>query len=618
MIESTLFASFHMWGVFAIILGALFLFAVEWTPMEVTAMGVVAALLLFFAVFPLTDGVGNLMLTPTRILEGFANPALITVLALLVMGQGMVRTGVLDRGARMILGFAGRRSWLSIGLVLIVALGVSGFLNNIPVVVIFIPVMQVLAARFGRSVSKLMIPLSFAAVLGGMTTLVGSSTNLLVNSALIEVGQRPFDFFDFSIPGLVMAAAGFVYVYLFAPRLLADRASYVQALVDRGGRQFIAQITLSQDSALLGKTARGGIFTDLTDMTVRMIQRGERAILPPFEDHVLGPGDVLVVAATRKALTDALEKDLGLLYPQLGDGREPEPADEMPWSGGSRMMAEAMVTPGSNLVGLTLSHIGFRYKTRCIVLGIRRRSRMIRTQMTSIRLQAGDVLLVLGRPEDIDALKVNNDVVLIEWSTEELPVLSHARRAVLIFVGSISLAATGVLPIVVAALSGAIAMVASNVVNVRQASRALDPKVVATIGAALAMGVCLQDTGGAAYLAHLLLLLVGDASPTVVLSFFFLLVATLSNIISTKTCAVLFTPIAVDIALQLGISPVPFVVAVVFAANCSFASPIGYQTNLLVMGPGHYRFLDFTRVGIPLIFLLWGAFTLFVPWYYGF
>ncbi len=608
-----------MWWTFAIILGALALFALEWTPMEVTSIGIVCALLLFFSVFPVLGSGGVNQLDASRILEGFANPALVTVLALLVMGQGMVRTGVLDHAARLILRVGRRQAALSLALVLAVALGVSGFLNNIPVVVIFIPVMQMLAARFRRSVSKVMMPLSFAAVLGGMTTLVGSSTNLLVNSALIEVGQRPFGFFEFSMLGLVMAGAGFLYVFLVAPLLLPDRASYVQSLMAGGGRQFIAQITLSEGAALIGKTAPGGIFADLPDMTVHMVHRGEQTILPPFEGLTLRAGDVLVVAATRQALREALAKDPVLLYPVLSDEEEGrgEDRESGPWHGPSRVLAEAMVTPASNLNGRTLPQIGFRHKTGCIVLGVQRRSRMLRTRLTDIRLEAGDVLLVQGQPEAIDGLKVNPDIVLIEWSTEELPALDHAKRAVAIFVGAMGLAAAGLLPIVAATLTGAVAMVATGVLNVSQAARAIDPKIVATIGAALAMGVSLEETGGAAFLAHLLLVAVGDAGPAVVLALFFLLVAGLSNIISTKTCAVLFTPIAVDIALELAIAPQVFAVAVVFAANCSFASPLGYQTNLLVMGPGHYRFLDFARAGAPLIILLWLTFALVAPIYYG-
>ncbi len=610
-------AGFQMWALFALILGALVLYALERLPMEVTAIGVVCVLLVFFHLFPVPGAGGANALGPARILEGFGNPALVTVLSLLVMGQGIVRTGVLDRMARLVMGVGGGRAWISLAVVLAVSVAVSGFLSNIPVVVIFIPIMQALAARFGRSVSKVMIPLSYAAVLGGMTTLIGSSTNLLVNSGLVGMGETPFAFFDFTVPGLVMAAAGLAYVLLAAPRLLPDRASLADSLLGVGGKQFIAQITVSGDSELVGEVAPGGLFPSLPEMTVRMIQRGERAILPPFEDISVLPGDVLVVAATRQALTEALAHDPGLLSPDLQDGRGGEREGGEPWHEGERVLAEAMVAPASRLIGMTIARIGFRYKTRCIVLGIQRRSRMIRARLTDIRLRAGDVLLVQGQPDDVGALKANRDVVLIEWSAQELPALRRSRRASLIFLTVIGCAASGLVPVVVATLTGAAAMVAVGVLNVHQAVRALDARIIATIGSALALGAALQETGGAAFIAHTLVEALYGVGPVITLSLFFLLVAGLSNIISTKTAAVLFTPIAVDIALELGVAPAAFAVAVVFASNCSFASPLGYQTNLLVMGPGHYRFTDFARAGIPLIVLMWIVFTLFAPWYYG-
>ena len=607
-----------MWAVFAFILVGLVFYVFERAAMEVTSLGIICALLIFFHFFPVIhDGVPAL--TPGRILQGFANPALITVLALLVMGQGMVRTGVLDRGANLLLGVGGGSLTVSLLLILVAAMAVSAFLNNIPVVVIFIPIMQALAHRYGRSASKLMIPLSYGSVLGGMTTLIGSSTNLLVNSALIEVKATPFGFFDFTIPGLVMASVGLIYVLLVAPRLLPDRYGMADSIVDGDGKHFVAQITVTAESELVGKDAPGGHFSVLPDKTLRMVQRGEQAILPPYEDFTVRPGDILVVSATRKALGNFLAEDPGLLYPDLEEDRDVpgQVTSGGRWLEGGQALAEVMVAPASGLAGLTLPQIGFRYKTHCIVLGLQRRSRMVRERITGIRLRAGDVLLVQGQPDDIAALKRFRDVVLLEWSAEELPVLDHAKRATLIFITVLALAASGVVPIVVAALTGAAAMVVVGVLNVRQAFQAVDPKIVTTIGAALALGVTLQETGGARYIAQGLLTTLGDAGPATILSLFFLLVAGLSNIISTKTAAVLFTPIAVDLAVAVGVEPQVFAVAVVFAANCSFASPLGYQTNLLVMGPGHYKFIDFVRAGTPLIVLMWIVFSLFAPWYYG-
>lgn len=614
----------QMWATYALIIGALVFYALEKWPMEIISIGVVCALLILFHLFPMVDDGGEPLLTPARLLQGFANPALITVLALLVIGQGMVRAGVLDVLARWVFRLGGGRQWSSVALVLAVALAVSGFLNNIPVVVIFIPIMQALSTRFGSTPSKLMIPLSYAAVLGGMTTLVGSSTNLLVNSAMIELDVEPFGFFDFSVPGLVMAGVGLVYVLVAAPRLLPSRYLRAEDLLSGGGKQFIAQLTVARESPLVGMGAPGGLFANLPDMTVRMVQRGEQAILPPFEGYAARADDVLVVAATRKALTEALARNPGLIAPELSIDDVPEAAsqkgkaeDERPRRASNQVMAEVMVAPASRLDGQTLRQVGFHHQTRCAVLGIQRRSRMIRSRMTDIRLEAGDVLLVQGTAEDISALKVNRDVVLMEWSAEELPALDHARSAAFIFLVVITLAASGLVPIVVATLTGAVAMVAVGALNARQAARAVDPRIVTTIGAALALGVALQETGGAQFIAGSLVNVMAGAGPAAILSVFFLVVAALSNVISTKTSAVLFTPIAIDIAVELGVSPEVFAVAVVFAANCSFASPLGYQTNLLVLGPGRYKFIDFARTGIPLIILLWAVFTLFVPRWYG-
>jgi len=614
-------AGFQMWATFALIVVAFAVYVSEKLPMEMTSLGVVCALLVFFHFFPVPGPRGDNQLDAARILEGFANPALISVLALLVMGQGMIRTGVLERGAHWILDWGGGHlnTTGAVLLSLAVVAAISAFLNNTPVVIIFIPIMQALAHKFSRSPSKIMMPLSFVAILGGMTTLIGSSTNLLVNGALIEMEVRPFGFFDFTVPGVLLAATGLLYVLLAAPRLLPDRAGMSAALVDQDGRQFIAQITVAPDSEMIGKSAPGGHFASLPEKTLRVVQRGERAILPPFEDFVAEAGDVLVVAATREVLAKFAAADPEPLHAELekDDALAGDEASGGRWQEGRQALAEVMVAPASRMIGQTLPQIGFRYQTHCIVLGIQRRSRMIRQQMTDIRLEAGDVLLVQGQSKDIRALRANRDVVLLEWSAEELPALDHAKRASAIFLLAVALAALGVVPIAIASVVGAVAMVATGVLNLRQATRALDRKILTAVAAALAMSVALLETGGAAFVAHGLARGMAGLPPAFVLSLFFLVAATMTNFISNNAIAVLFTPIAVDLATEIGVEPHVFAVAVVLAANCSFASPLGYQTNLLVMGPGHYQFADFARAGVPLVLLLWLAFSLFAPWYYG-
>jgi di/tricarboxylate transporter len=610
-------ASFQMWAVFGLIAVAIVLYALERPTLELTSLGVVAALLVLFRVFPVTDAQGVSLLGPKDLLAGFADPALIAVLALLVMGQAIVQTGALDRAARWLATIRRHHPVLAIWASLACALAISAVLNNTPVVVVFIPIMAALAERLNRTVSGVMLPLSYAAILGGMTTLMGSSTNLLVLSSMIDLGLEPLGFFDFTVPGLVLAAVGLVYVLLVAPRLLPDRASFARALVEGEGKQFIAQIVVNQGSPLVGERPVAGMFPSLPDMTVRMIQRGEHPLLPPFEDTALRPGDVVIVAATRKALTELVAS-----VPELITGASPVP-DTAPAprgesaAGTEQSLAEVVVAPVSRLIGRNLVQIGFYYQTHCVVLGIQRRTRMIRARVDEIRLEAGDVLLVLGARADVMALRANRDVLLIEWSTRELPARVHAHRALAVFAVVVALVASNLLPIVVAAVAGAAAMIAGGCLNVRQASRAVDRQVMLLVGTALALGSSLQATGGAAFLANAMVSALDGYSVPVTLSAFFILVAALTNVISNNATAVLFTPIAINTALALDTDPLVFVFAVIFAANCSFATPIGYQTNLLVMGPGHYRFGDYLRAGTPLIIIVWLTFSLFAPWYYG-
>lgn len=614
-------AELQMWAIFAVILIALAAYVAEKWPMELTSLGTICVILVFFQFFyvekPSSENGG---LTPSRILEGFANPALIAVLSLLIMGQGLIRTGILDRAAQWMLDHMRAKipAIAAMFIVLFIVGAISGFLNNTPVVVIFIPIMQAMAHRYGISPSRVMIPLSFAAILGGMTTLIGSSTNLLVNTALIEIGEKPLGFFDFTIPGVIMALTGIGYAVFIVPRLLPDRAGMADSVTGQGGKQFIVQIETPADSGLIGKTAPGGYFSDLPDMTVRLIQRGERAILPPFEDIAVIQGDVIVVAATRAILKEAIAAHGELFHPDLRDGKALEDDDEdAPRRQKDQVLAEVMIAPASRLVGQTLRLAGFRYKTGCIVLGIQRRARMIRARITEIRLEAGDVLLVQGQRDDIRELRNARDAILIESSREDLPSLDHAKRASIIFLGAVMLAALGILPIVVSAFVGAIAMVATGVLNLRQAFRAVDPKITTAIAAALAMSIALRETGGAMFVAHGLVSMLEDQAPIFILSMLFLIAALLTNVISNNAVAVLFTPIAVDLAIEVGAQPMLFAIAMVFAANCSFASPMGYQTNLLVMGPGHYKFQDFVRTGIPLILIMWIAFTLIAKFLWG-
>ncbi|HLF58720.1 MAG TPA: SLC13 family permease [Alphaproteobacteria bacterium] len=604
--------TYLMWATLLLAVATIALFAVETIAIEITSVGLIAVMLILFQLFPVVGPKGQNLLDAERLLAGFANSALITVIALLVVGQGVVRTGALDRVAQRALQLGGGNALWPLVMILVMVAVISAFINNTPMVVIFIPITQAIAAKSGRSISGYMMPMCFAATLGGITTLIGTSTNLLVSSSLIDLGQRPLGFFDLTVPGVILAAVGLFYLLVFGPRLLPARASLAGALVGEGGKQFIAQITVPEGSRLVGMTAVLGLFPKLRDVTVQLIQRGEHAELPPFDSFALQPGDLLIVAATRKALMEAVAQGEGVLHPHVPG----EEAKGEVWGAGDQILAEAMVTPASRLIGQTLEQIGFRYRYHCIALGVQRRSRMIRARMTEIPLEAGDVLLVQGRREDVLALRANRDILPMEWSMTDLPAPHLAGLAGLVFAAVVGLAAFEVLPIVVAAMIGVVAMIAVGALNVRQALQAVDARIILLVGAALALGAAMQETGGAVFVAHGFIGLFAGAPPAVILSAFFLVVAVFTNVLSNNACAVLFTPIAVGLAQSLGVDPMIFAIAVAFGANCSFATPIGYQTNLLVMGPGHYRFSDYMRVGIPLVLLLWLTFSALAPFYF--
>lgn len=610
--------SIQMWATFAVILAAIIFYALDNISMEITSLGTISVLLILFHFMPVYDGSGASLLDLKTLLAGFADPALITILALLVIGQGMVQTGALDTPAQFLVkhGTAHPRGVILACLVAVMV--ISALLNNTPVVVIFIPIMITLMDKMDKSAGLVLMPLSFVAILGGMTTLIGSSTNLLVAGAYKGQTGLEIGFFDFTVPGLFLAGLGLLYVIFIAPLVLPKKLSPAdESTLVITGKQFIVQLDLIEGNSLIGKKSIAGMFPDLSRMTVRLVQRGAKHFLPPFDDITFQEGDCIVLATTRAILTEKLSKDPGLLkgmlaVPTMGND-DTEAVQDV--SRGQKI-AEVMVAPASRLDGRTLEQVGYHLQGGCKVLGIQRRSRMIRISMNDIRLEAGDILLVVGTSLQINALKMNKDVLLMEWSTREVKVLSDSWKALGIFTGVVSLAATGLVPIPITATCGAFFMIALGCLNIRQASRAVDRRIFLLIGAALAMGASLQATGGALFLAESLIQVLEGSSVAVTLSAFFLLIAVLTNMLSNNATAVLFTPIAINIATKLGVDPMIFVTTVILAANCSFATPMGYQTNLLVMGPGNYKFKDFMKVGVPLILVLWLGYSLFAPWYY--
>lgn len=611
--DAVLSGALHMWFAIGVICVAMALFATERFAMETTSMAILAALLLFYHFFPVRDASGANMLGAAGLMAGFSNTALLAVVNLLIVGQAVVQTGALNEISGFISRMFGKKPYIAVIVCFFIVAVTSSVLNNTPVVVIFIPILAALCNSMHMSASKVMIPLSYAAILGGMTTLLGSSTNLLVSGVLTKIGEPPLGFFDFVLPGAFLAGAGFLYVVIAAPRLLIDRASPVSELTDSGDneeRRFVVQIQVRYGSELIGKAIDDDFFEGRENVRIRMIQREEQAHIPPFNDTVyLRPGDTMILSAPRKSVSELLADYKESILPSMpytGDKHD----DDIDDLTSDVSIAEVVVPPGSRLVGQSLAQIGFHSRHKCVVIGIQRQQRFIKTQLSKLRLMQGDVLLVIGKRENITALQsANNDLILLEWSSEDLHSGNKAVPAAVILSGVVCVSATGLAPIVVSSFVGALACLMTGCLNFRQLTRAIDSQIVLIVAASLAMGAALQETGGAAEIAHGVIHLMQGAGPVVIMSVMFVVMALITNVLSNNASAVLFTPIAVNTAQELGAPVEMFIFAVIFACNCSFITPIGYQTNLLVMGPGHYKFSDYARAGAPLAVLIWLAYT---------
>ena len=439
-----------MWMTFGVIAIAVGLYILDRFSIEIVSISLVIILVALFHFFPYLDENGKQLLGSTELLAGFANPALFSIMALLVLGQGLFHSGALEGPTRWLAGHAETMPVITLVGAYFLVMIMSGLLNNTPVVVMFIPIIAAIAGQQDQATSRVMMPLSFFAIFGGMLTLIGSSTNLLAAQTMANMGVGSIGFFDFTLIGLGLASVGAIYVLLVAPHLIPDRSSMAGEMGVSDGRQFIAQIDLTPGHTFVGMQSVAGLFPDLPDLTVRMIQRHETPLLPPFEDVTLRTGDTLIVAATRQKLSELLASKAAPMAGVIDAAKmgseevATSPAEEL-------VLAEAVVAPGSRMVGVSLAQIGFHYQTGCIALGIQRRSRMIRIKMRDMRLEAGDVLLVFGSQSNIEGLRANRDVLLLDWSKKSVPKVSHAERAQIIFLGTITMAATGIMPIILSA-----------------------------------------------------------------------------------------------------------------------------------------------------------------------
>jgi len=598
------------------------LFATQVVRIEVTAIGTIVVLAL--------SGV----LEPQQALSGFSSPATVTVAAMLVLSAGLERAGVVDYGARLLaeLSIGGVRRLLA--MLALPTVAFSAFVNNTPVVVLMIPVTLTLARRASIAPSRVLLPVSYLSILGGTCTLFGTSTNVLVDALHREAGGAGLGVFDFAPLGIVYVVLGLAYVLIAAPSLLPERQGFSELLAVQAPGRFVAEVVVRAGGRYRGKEIRQA-FPPSRDVTVLQVVRDEESMIKPGADVVLREGDVLYVESTARALHHLFaDPELERGTAVADDERVPlHSVLAGPVEGGNDLwnaavaepapdrvgrvdlhLAEAVVTPTSRFVGRKVRAIGLSRRHGVQVLAIRRMGRQHQYRIRDASLQPGDVLLVQGEPSALRAVHEEGDFLLVEGVERTLTFPERAPVAVAILMGVVLFAAFGVAPLVLLALAGVALMLAMRCIDVREAVRAVDPQVFFLLAGTIPLGLAMQELGVARDAAGWIVESLGGHAHWVLIGALYVLTNLLTEVLSNNATAVLLTPIVLGISDQMGIDAKPLLMAIAFGASASFSTPIGYQTNALVMGPGGYRFSDYLRFGLPLNLLMAATAAALIPW----
>ncbi len=590
---------------------ALFLFTREKIPLESSSLAILVMIVVGFEVFPFHDSRGAI--EPLEFFYGFGHEALVAVCALMIAGEGLVRTGALEPVARQLARLWRWNAAVALLLTLLVGAVLSAFMNNTPIVVLMLPMLIGAAARSNSSTSGVLLPMGFATLIGGMGTTIGTSTNLLVVAVAADMGMVRFGMFDFMPLVGIAAVVAILYLWLVAPHLIPERSP---PMSDASNRVFQAHLLFTDDNDLIGKSLADVIHAAGGVLRVKRIVRDDNLQISPLPDVVIRDGDKILVAAT----SEELKEYEALLEAKLLAGTEDDSDQPVGDDDNDDLrLAEVVVTGASRLHGLRVADARLKTRYGLELLAVHHRGSVVSADAPGLnqrKLKASDVLLVQAHDKDIRELKMGGELLVLD-STTELPRSSKAPIALATMVGIVALAAFGIMPIAVSALLGCLVLIGTGCLNWQQATRALSVQVILIIVASLALGAALMKTGGAEYLAQVFLYLTAGMSATWVLAFLMLLMAVMTNVISNNAAAVIGTPIAISIAQELGMPLEPFVLAVLFGANLSFVTPMAYKTNLLVMNAGGYKFNDFVRVGTPLTLLMWVVLTLVLAFAYG-
>ncbi|MDR4498371.1 MAG: SLC13 family permease [Candidatus Scalindua sp.] len=578
--------------VLAVVIAATYLFITEKLRVDLIALCVLLALIVLG------------LLDPDQALYGFANQATATIGAMFILSAGLVRTGLVEWLARQIDKHAGKKEPRLIITLCVTIAFLSAFIVNTAAVAVFIPISIVLAKTRKISVSRVLIPLSFASQFGGVCTLIGTSTNILVNSVAIEKGQKAFGFFEFAPLGLIMTVAGII--YLVMARWLLPKRKGEEQQVDRYHLAgYLAELQVSHKSPLIGKNWEKSKVKLIEKVDLIKFIRNDKATTKPSKTKIR-EDDVLLLHGKMDKLI-AMQDKYGLkLHTKVK-------IDDKKISSDALKLIEVLIPPRSRLIGRTLQTFEFFRRYGCLVLAVQRRGKIIRDRVAETLLDDGDTLLLEADKEDISRLLKSRDMVVTNELTELYVRKDKAIIALGMFLTVTILTLFNIVPILVAALIGAVGMVMGRCLTIEEAYQSIDWKIVFLLGGIIPLGLAMEQSGAALWLVNTVLNPFVCFGPLAVLTVLYLVTAVLTSFMSNNAAAVIIAPIGLSIAASMGVDPRPFLVAITFAASTSFATPIGYQTNTMIYAPGGYRFSDFTRVGTPLNLIFWGLAVLLIP-----